>query len=249
MGRIIWTGLSAFLLGATLCGCASGIGPSGAERFGAESDPPEAMTVDEAYPEFETLRDGKAPPDPLYEIVGGGPPEVRIVFGSTENGDAPLMTMERRRGDDRLERRQVRVSESDGLVMSEITNDDRDVITRFDPPLTMFPGKLRRGETYTQKVAMTVHPADTPERIQNRGTGTVEIALDMKQAVQTAGGAVETVRVKTVFTTDLGVAKVVRTTYAWFEPGVGLIAERFEENIRALLVPLESSGQTIIRQE
>jgi hypothetical protein len=96
----------------------------------------------------------------------------------------------------------------------------------------------------TQSLEFIVHPLADRKKVKQRGRAEVTISLVGFQTIRLPDGQAEAIHVQTKLTVDFGVAKVERTTDEWFQPGVGLIADSFNEEIKVLGVTTEHTTQT-----
>ncbi|MSR28938.1 MAG: hypothetical protein EXS03_05085 [Phycisphaerales bacterium] len=118
--------------------------------------------------------------------------------------------------------------------------------TLFDPPLAVVPATLTPTDTAESSSAMRVMWADgSGERDHGQCWRTMRIvgcAL-----VTTPAGLFSALEVESVFTARLSTAAVQHTSRQWIVRGVGAIAQRWNERVTVLGVPVRQSRGGAIR--
>lgn len=144
------------------------------------------------------------------------------------------------------EERLQKLDESSGsLLLPSTKNFERNVAVLFDPPALTAPAILGAGETVRTEFKMRLPILDKPSKLREKGTGRSEITSVSEQRIRTGAGEFDAVLVREVFTSDFSKASAVRTIDRWYAPGVGLVAERWHEEVKAFGIPIESSSQAI----
>lgn len=243
-------------------GCASGSKEtpaleSGGAWIGAESAPSSVLTVRDAYP-FVGLQDDEPVPGvevpgadgaliSRWEVLAGehsgrviraertpdGPRTWRVRSVIEETGEV-------------LEVRVLRFDESTGsLVLLDTEQTDRGVRVVMRPEPNSMPAELPAAETVTQEMSLRMPYLKDPRRLRTEGRGVMTLEYDADQTVTVNGKALEARRVREVFTTNVTAAKAVRTINRWFVPGLGMVAERWDEEVRVLGLTSERTERTV----
>jgi len=130
-----------------------------------------------------------------------------------------------------------------GAVMERaFRNIERGVIVELEPDLRLWP----IGGT-SQKMDIRLPRLSDPGTIRERGTATNVATVESLDRVSTPAGTFEAVRVRIVFESDLTAADAERITERWYSAEHGLVAERWDETVRAFGIPIEQSKRTIVR--
>ena len=139
--------------------------------------------------------------------------------------------------------------DADGAVRLLGEEDLREnVVILYKPALMLMPGTLTPGETFTSRAQMKVRRRDTGKE-RDRGRCRVQITVLGMQSVQTGDGPIEAVVVLSNRHIDLQLADVEVTVTAAYEPGFGLVAERVEQQIRALGLPGPVTVESMVLAE
>lgn len=147
------------------------------------------------------------------------------------------------------------IVEADGdLTMSRVVQRDRSVITVFDPPVLVMPGRINSGAVIREDGKVVVYELKNPKKVKEKGDFVLEARFE-GEVEGGSGGAGGSGGRERLFTTrlelNLSAAKSERTTWRRFAaaPPAGngaLVSESFEEKIRVLGVTIESTRQTMV---
>jgi len=225
------------------------------KAFGSEADPKGAFRAEAFWP-GETGREvvyTSVQEERTVEDIGWGeqeqaeaPTTWRIERGPAE-GDGRVRWEERRYAEGELVRiDRLQRLESGELQLLETVTKGRAVISRYDPPMIILPATLEPGETLSQDVRVTVHPESDPEQVQNRGDATNTIEYVADQRVRTPVGEFMAARLESKFEGDFGVSTVTSNTTSWLVEDLGLVAERYEQQVQALLPISQKSHWFVI---
>ena len=238
------TTLFALPLGAglALTGCHTTPAPP-PSQFGPVRPAESTVSLTDARP-FLIATSGEA--SRRFKIVAGDDEgRVRIVQVRAHDDQNILVRTSLEDAKDPLSVQSFAVSAEGDLVSWRDTNYAHEVFTEFDPPMIIFPREFdASGAPITQSVEFIVHPLADRQKVKQRGKAEVTITLLGRQAIQLPGGEADAIYVQTKLVVDFGPAKVERTTDEWFLPGVGLIADSFDEQIKVLGVTTEHTTQT-----
>jgi len=138
-----------------------------------------------------------------------------------------------------------RRGEDGEAILLATVEHDRDLVTRFDPPLRILPRTLPPDESRTSDASLTVRPVRDPSTIRHSGEGGFRIELMGRERIEAGGETIEAYRVHTRLTVDLGVAQGVFEADRWWAEGVGLVAERLDERITVLGIPSKQTDMRI----
>ncbi|MBL0926933.1 MAG: hypothetical protein IBJ11_04670 [Phycisphaerales bacterium] len=204
-----------------------------------------ALTAREAYP---ALFDGvPLPRTDRYTVADGvdAGKQAEMTFEPSADGDiAVSWTIA---GESRPRNvRVLRVRADGAVVMPRMINQERAVVSVFDPPLLVFPGEARLGSPVSESCAMKVHPIDDLKKLRERGKATSEVVFEAVGSPPIGLGGAGARVVRTIFKSTLEKASAVRTTVRWHAaPGGagGLLAESWEEKIKILGLFGETSRQ------
>ena len=170
------------------------------------------------------------------------------IIAPDDDDPADFVVRETRTGATRpLSEQLVRIHDDGGYTTPRMRNIDRDRITDFDPPMTIMPARLSADAPHEERFRVTITRLKTPDRIDQRGTGTSTIAYRGIQHITTPAGDLEAHLIRSEFTTDFGVASARRITDRWYAEGVGLVAESFEEKIVVLGISAETKQRSMRR--
>lgn len=138
------------------------------------------------------------------------------------------------------------IDPADGsLVLASMKNHERGVIVETSPAALTAPARIDPAATITREMTMKLPRLDQPTRLREKGTARSELTYAGDQLIATPGGAFEARLLREVFVSDLTNAIAKRTIERWFAEGVGLVAERWEEEVRVFGVVIERSVQGI----
>lgn len=240
--------LLAILLTATLvaCGCAArhdsapSASPAAADPLGRGDERPPSpggLALASVFPFIAS--DASDPPASFvarFEVVEGKHAGKTLLLTQQRLLGAPRWSVVRQIEGDAtpIERRVQELREGPSLYLVEFWNDERGVRVVFDPdPLTM-PATLEPGATASSEQKMTLPTIANPKRIRERGTGRMDLTYIADQTITTPAGTFDAARTREVYTSKLKNATATRTIDRWHAPGVGLVAERWEETVTIL---------------
>jgi hypothetical protein len=121
------------------------------------------------------------------------------------------------------------------LLMGAVEDLKHQALTKYDPPLLVIPAAMKAGQSITVESNMTVLDRSDPRRKRDSGKCVKTIHYDADQAVNGPRGRTVCRRLSTVFRADLGLASVEATSQEWYAESIGLVAEKSEEKISALI--------------
>lgn len=183
-------------------------------------------------------------PTPIvYQSMGEQPGRLDV------NRDAPgsvLMVRERQEGEDgkAIERElTMEVSEDGSLTLRREVNRAERVIVDFDPPMIVYPANLATGGSIEQKVRMTVHPLNSPDRVQAQGDATQHLRCEGREKISTPSGEMDTVKLVSTLRADLGGPQVVNETQEWFSHTGGIVAIKRMERTTMLGVRVRANSE------
>ncbi len=140
---------------------------------------------------------------------------------------------------------EVGLSEDGGAVLLESINHAEGVIVRITPALIVLPALLGAEEPFTQRAQMKLPLIANPSKLREHGTVVKTMRIVGLQRIEVGGESFECVRVHETHASSLSMARSERITESWYAPGVGLIARRYTEAVKALGVTVRSRRQTI----
>ena len=115
----------------------------------------------------------------------------------------------------------------------------------FDPPLPVVPRTLKPGVPFTAKGKIDVKNTAPPSDDVASGTWTITISHDADVTLKFADTTYDCTRLKTVYTADLGLATVERTSFDFYAPDAGWVCEVFTETVTKLIIPETTTGTWI----
>ncbi|MFW5652960.1 MAG: hypothetical protein ACOC0P_02850 [Planctomycetota bacterium] len=129
-----------------------------------------------------------------------------------------------------------KVDDGGRLLVTASIDVQHDAITFFDPPLPLLTPSQEWNRPATVSVTARVEDRSRPGRVIDRGTGEFTSTLIGVQTVRlaTASDLLETVRLETSLSLDLGRADVSSQSIAWLAPGIGPVARDDRERVRVL---------------
>jgi hypothetical protein len=239
----------AITLGAALTlalsGCSSTPAPPPSD-FGPVREAPGAVSLTETRP-LLVATSGEA--SRRFTIVAGDEEGRTRILQIRAHDDQNIIQRTMLDGDDNpLSLQNFAVAADGNLVSWRDVNYAHEVFTEFKPPMVIFPKELAPARPVTQSLEFIVHPLAERQKVKQRGRAEVTISLVGLQTVQLADGSADAIHVQTKLTVDFGAANVERTTDEWFLPGVGLIADSFDEQIKVLGVTTEHTTQTAVAE-
>lgn len=168
---------------------------------------------------------------------------------TTERRGERLFVVTERAGEEAFSESEIEVTES-GVVLTRITNHDRETITDFRPPMLLMPMRAEAGFTIEQKLMMIVRPMDDPTKIKSRGTATYTLEYAGVSSVALAGGGVvEGASFVERLEASFPGASVMNVTRKWYADGAGMIARQAEESVSVLGLPAEKTVREVRRVE
>ena len=210
---------------------------------------PDTLTADELYPLITSAIDEGKGASMAFRILSGddkGDTGHRVVEATDDN----TCTVAWHVGDPENEPRHTNHLERDArgnLIVTKMPNRERDVVTRFDPPLIHARPETTRAEERSQDVKMLVADYEDPDDIDRRGSSTNTITYLGDATTTMNGETVTAMLVRTTLVSTFGPAKVNRTTDRWFVPDRGLVGESYTETVRVFGVVSEEREQEIWR--
>ncbi|HVZ94247.1 MAG TPA: hypothetical protein VG797_07030 [Phycisphaerales bacterium] len=236
--------MSAFPI---LTGCAS---TNAGAKPGAES-----MTLLAEQPATSPL-----PPDvELAPLKQSNTAERRLFIQEGKNAGATIIETWKKEGDrytlsrrlessnEPIEEHTFALDKQKGLVVESSIDYVHGVKVEFSPKLVAAPAAgLAPGIAFKQSPAIRLPTIKNPSKIRERGTSVREVTYLGDQTVRFRGVTWEAHHCREVVTNDLKSAKATRTTDRWIVDGVGLVAERYEEKVTALGLPIESTVRALV---
>ena len=176
-----------------------------------------------------------------FQITRGQHAGDRLTLSVTRDGSTGTIT--RTLGDGtKLSEQRFEITNDGTVIERAFQNHERDVIVELEPDLRLWPVKGR-----TQKLDFRLPKLSDPDSIKERGTATNTATIESLDTVTTPAGTFEAIRVRIVFESDLTAADAKRITERWYTRDHGLIAERWDETVKAFGIPIEQSSRTIVR--
>lgn len=125
---------------------------------------------------------------------------------------------------------QVMVLTSGGSVaIVEDVNPGEKIEAVFEPPMTVMPSTIAKGESQTQKLSVRIYGLGTREKPRFTGPVTHTLTYEADQRVRTPAGEFAARKIVGRFQAKLGPSTIVNVTEQWFVDRVGLVGERREE--------------------
>lgn len=240
LGRAV--GIWALLAGL-VGGCASHAEPAPAPDWAADDPVGDSREVraHELWP--EVFADAM-PVIAEFEREDGT--RVRI---ATDRGDDDGSVVVTEHADGAMVSRSVLKVSDAGVALERITNAERGTITEFRPAMVLVPMQAVPGDKVEQTLAMIVHPADDPERVQNRGTAEYTLEYRGRAPVRMAGGRVEAAVFVERLEASFAGASVLNIARKWYAPGRGMVARQAEESVSVLGLPGQKKVERTRRAE
>ncbi|QNN21076.1 hypothetical protein HED60_01920 [Planctomycetales bacterium ZRK34] len=217
---------------------------------------PPVVTDLEAY-DFEdpTAPTTMPPPASLYTLksdsiklmvtAGDGVGEVVNIDVTKVNDDADFPYRRALPGD-RIEH--VGYAADGSIIVGAVEDLSHNVITYFDPPMPLLPVNLKPDEPQSFKSKMKIVSRKNPQMVTDTGEASKTITHDADQTVVTPVGKFKAYRVHATYTAVLKTARVQTAEDAWYNPKLGLVAERDSETVTALILQW-TNKKTIIRSQ
>lgn len=121
------------------------------------------------------------------------------------------------------------------LLMGAVEELEHQALTIYDPPLPVIPAALKPGQSMTVNCKMTVLNRQDNTRQIDKGTCAKTITYDADQSILRPAGPVECRRLTSTYTAKLGLASVEIQAQEWYAENQGLIAEKSDQKIHALI--------------
>lgn len=256
---ILWTlGATA---GSAITGCRAASKPieSWDDRFGPGNEPDQSVSPRLLL----MLRPGRRP----YVRVGENGELIESGDGAAgaaqaqsegESDGGVVVRIERVRGEtsfpyrlytpnDRIEHLGF---DEDGAILAGAVEDlEHEALTRYDPPLPMLPAGIEPGEPMTSRADLTVLDRSNPDRQKDRGSCERTITYEADQSVITPAGRFDCLRIRSEYEADLTLATVTQTSVAWYAPRVGMVAERYREQVKAFIINTDKQWRMLLREK
>ena len=127
--------------------------------------------------------------------------------------------------------------EPDGsIVLAGVEDRQENVATRYDPPKPLLMKGAAAGQQFTVHMGVKVFDAKQPDRL--RHTGTMDVTADYLGAfrVKVPAGSFDAVLIRYSANGKIGPARLDNRQYAFYAPGVGLVASVEAREVSALAV-------------
>lgn len=228
---------SVFAVGAALAGCAASSGrpPTGPAPF--------VVT--------ETVRAASPTPSAIEHTHWPGAGQARVFrYRIIEGDDAGRVLIRQVRPDSGparwritdtlgnepkpIEERIVSLADDGALILEEHRDYSHGVIVEFTPKLVHLPSELAPGEPFRQVMQLRLPLISKPNRLREKGVSRREVTLVGESELLLEGKPVRALHVRETIENDLGAARSTRMTDRWYSEDEGLIAERYEEAVKAL---------------
>ncbi len=138
----------------------------------------------------------------------------------------------------------VSFSASGDVLLHAVLTYRDNAIAIFDPPLAVFPATIGPDTVMTSESKMHVVDAKNRSLVKARGTCTREIRHVGSVRIHDSTGPHDTAKIEIEFRSDLGIAKAVKRSTLYVEPGVGIRREVWTEKIMIGFLP-RNDGQTL----
>jgi hypothetical protein len=134
-----------------------------------------------------------------------------------------------------------------GAILLKSVIDFKDKVrTDFVPFMVVIPADLTvsPGRSVVSEFEMIVHPLKDLTSVQTRGRARNEVTVEGVQRVRGPLGEHDALRIRSVLTASLGVAKVKNESLTWYAPGVGVVLAKERTGVTALGLPVRSDEVT-----
>jgi len=220
------------------------IAATGCESIRTTETPFEIITSSESHDAPPLAADWLfAEGEAHYEIIRSTNAGATMTIRTERDGDLGTQT---RTLDDGtvLSEQRFRINPDGSVAELGFRNHERDVTVDVNPNQKLWPID---GET--QAFQIRLPRISNPDSIRERGTAKSTATIESIDELITPIGRLTAVRIKIVFESDLRAANAVRVTERWYTKELGLVAERYDETVRTLGIPVEQSVLTIVRTE
>lgn len=241
------TTLALLLALVTLSGCATD--PPAAP--GVEAIGPDSLSAEQLYPLITRAINNAEEGSSTFRIRSGddeGRSGHRVVTPS-EDGSCTVAWHVGAADTNARHVNHLKRRDDGALVVTRMPNRERDVVTRFDPPLVHAYASLTRAEERSQDVTLLVADFDEPDKVTRRGSSTSTVSYLGGLRTTRNGEGVIALLVRTTLVSTFGPAKVNRTTDRWFIQGEGFIGETYTETVRVFGVVTENRSQETWRED
>lgn len=133
-----------------------------------------------------------------------------------------------------------------GVVIHETVRAERDLRTRFDPPMVFAPTGLSPGESLEQTLRVETFGLDDPERSTGQGTG-VHTLTRLDDAF--APGETPVAVFRSSLELRIGPALVSTTTEYALSPGIGLVRRASVRSVRVFGLVVERESESLRRED
>ncbi|MBX9737632.1 MAG: hypothetical protein K2X32_11975 [Phycisphaerales bacterium] len=179
--------------------------------------------------------------------VSGNRVTVRDVIGEGDDtpGANPLAANAPKLGDE-LSLIKGSGAAAEAIHLTSVVDFKDKVRTDFVPFMVVIPADLTvgLGRSVISEFEMIVHPLKDPTSVQTRGRAKNEVTVEGVQRVRGPLGEHDAVRIRSVLTASLGVAKVKNESLTWYAPGVGVVLAKERTGVTALGLPVRSDEVT-----
>jgi len=190
--------------------------------------PADALSIDTLF----------APRESRFDILRGDHLGETLILTTTREDDRATITRTLESGTV-LNTQRIRL-QLDAAAETGFENNERNVIVRLSPRQALWPISGS-----TQNMRIRLPRLDKPDKLKERGTATSTTTIESIDLLETPDGPIEAVRVRTVFESDLRAATARRVTDRWYTNELGLVAERWDEIVKAFGLTVEQSARTI----
>jgi hypothetical protein len=186
-----------------------------------------------------------------YRAMGEDAGTLRVEWlGVAQSGSSgvvaefPVNERKEMAGEKGVERELTMRQDADGSIalVREVNHAER-VIVDFTPALVVYPAQLGEGETFEQRLRMTVHPMSNPERVQAEGEVVQRVRWEGTERIPTPGGELEASKLVSTFEANLGGPQVLNETQEWLVAGVGVAALKKMEKTTLLGVRVRANSE------
>jgi len=136
--------------------------------------------------------------------------------------------------------------EQGNLVMPATLEHKKQALSVFDPPLLIAYAELPPGERRQTQAKMRVLSSTDPSRQREAGRAVRSIEYVHDERIATPLGEFLAKRIEVRFTADLTFADADKYGTYWVVPGLGVVAQAHEEEIRILGVISEQNRRSLV---
>jgi hypothetical protein len=141
------------------------------------------------------------------------------------------------------------LDEQGNIVMPAHIDLDENVITFFTPPLVLAPAELHSGQKYTSQAQMRIVNRNNQRRVRETGNATRTMEYVADELIQTPIGEFRAKRIDIQFQADLRMADVDDRLTLYLVPGIGIVAERAQTNVKILGTFDKNEHRTLVLLE